>query len=123
MGGTILVVCILVLIVVGAVISSAKHFKGEGGCCGGGGSVKVKGDKIKDVVAVKTIYIEGMHCSNCSDRVQNALNSLSQVNAKVDLKKKQAVVKLGREVSDDELKSCVERRGEERCGYSVTGIG
>ena len=71
MGGTILVVCILVLIVVGAVISSAKHFKGEGGCCGGGGSVKVKGDKIKDVVAVKTIYIEGMHCSNCSDRVQN----------------------------------------------------
>ena len=36
MGGTILVVCILVLIVVGAVISSAKHFKGEGGCCGGG---------------------------------------------------------------------------------------
>ena len=84
----------------------------------GGGSVKVKGDKIKDVAAVKTIYIEGMHCSNCSDRVQNALNSLSQVNAKVDLKKKQAVVKLGREVSDDELKSCVER-----CGYSVTGIG
>ena len=49
MGGTILVVCILVLIVVGAVISSAKHFKGEGGCCGGGGSVKVRGDKIKDV--------------------------------------------------------------------------
>ena len=118
MGRTILVVCILVLIVVGAVISSTKHFKGEGGCCGGGGSVKVKGDKIKDVVAVKTIYIEGMHCSNCSDRVQNALNSLSQVNAKVDLKKKQAIVKLGREVSDDELKSCVEK-----CGYSVTGIG
>ena len=68
MGGTILVVCILVLIVVGAVISSAKHFKGEGGCCGGGGSVKVKGDKIKDVVAVKTIYIEGMHCSrSCTE--------------------------------------------------------
>ena len=60
-----MVVCILVLIVVGAVISSTKHFKGEGGCCGGGGSVKVKGDKIKDVVAEKTIYIEGMHCSNC----------------------------------------------------------
>lgn len=59
MGGTILVVCILVLIVVGAVISSAKHFKGEGGRCGGGGSVKVRGDKIKDVVAVKTILHRG----------------------------------------------------------------
>lgn len=117
MGGTILVICILLVIVVGAVISSAKHFRGEGGCCGGGGSVKVKGDKIKNVVAVKTIYIEGMHCSNCSTRVQNALNSLAQVNAKVDLKKQEAVVKLGREVSDDELKNCVEK-----AGYTVKKI-
>ncbi len=116
MGGTILVICILLVIVVGAVISSAKHFRGEGGCCGGG-SVKVKGDKIKNVVAVKTIYIEGMHCSNCSTRVQNALNSLAQVNAKVDLKKQEAVVKLGREVSDDELKNCVEK-----AGYTVKKI-
>ena len=116
MGGTILVICILLLIVVGAVISSAKHFKGEGGCCGGG-SVKVKGDKIKNVVAVKTIYIEGMHCSSCSSRVQNALNSMDQVNAKVDLKKQQAAVKLGRNVSDEELKRCVER-----CGYTVRSI-
>lgn len=117
MGGTILVICILLVIIVGAVISSAKHFRGEGGCCGGGGSVKVKGDKIKDVVAVKTIHIDGMHCSNCSDRIQNALNSMGQVNARVDLKNRKAVVKLGREISDDELKSCVER-----AGYTVTGI-
>ena len=117
MGGTILVICILLLIVVGAVISSAKHFKGEGGCCGGGGSVKVKGDKIKNVVAVKTIHIEGMHCSNCSSRVQNAFNGMGQVNARVDLKKQQAVVKLGRNISDDELKKCIERSG-----YTVSSI-
>lgn len=117
MGGTVLVICILLLIVVGAVISSAKHFKGEGGCCGGGGSVKIKGDKIKNVVAVKTIYIEGMYCGNCSARVQNALNSLENVNAKVDLKKQKAVVKLGREVSDNELIRCVEK-----AGYTVKNI-
>lgn len=117
MGGTILVICVLLLIVVGAVISSAKHFKGEGGCCGGGGSVKIKGDKIKDVVAVKTIATDGMHCGNCSSRVQNALNGLGQVNAKVDLNKKQAVVKLGREISDEELKQCIER-----AGYTVQSI-
>ena len=99
MGGTILVICILLLIVVGAVISSAKHFKGEGGCCGGGGFVKIKGDKIKKVVAVKTIYIEGMHCCNCSARVQKA------------------VVKLGREATDDELIRCVEK-----AGYTVKNI-
>ena len=53
----------------------------------------------------------------CSDRVQNELNSLGQVNAKVDLKKQHAVVKLGREVSDDELKACVEK-----AGYTVKKI-
>ena len=110
MGGTILVICILLLIVVGAVISSAKHFKGEGGCCGGGGFVKIKGDKIKKVVAVKTIYIEGMHCGNCSASLEN-------VNAKVDLKKQKAVVKLGREATDDELIRCVEK-----AGYTVKNI-
>ena len=117
MGGTILVIFIMLLIVVGAVISSAKHFKGEGGCCGGGGFVKIKGDKVKNVVAVKTIYIEGMHCGNCSARVQNALNSLENVNAKVDLKKQKAVVKLGREATDDELIRCVEK-----AGYTVKNI-
>lgn len=76
MGGTILVVCILVLIVVGAVISSAKHFKGEGGCCGGGGSVKVKGDKIKDVVCREDYLHRGnalqqlfRSCTECIESV------------------------------------------------------
>ena len=79
--------------------------------------MKIKGDKIKSVVAVKTIYLEGMHCGNCSARVQNALNGLGDVNAKVNLKKQEAVVKLGREVTDDELIRCVEK-----AGYTVKNI-
>jgi len=49
--------------------------------------------------------------------VQNALNSLENVNAKVDLKKQKAVVKLGREATDDELIRCVEK-----AGYTVKNI-
>lgn len=115
--GTVIIVIILVVIVAAAVASSAGHFKGEGGCCGGGGDVKIKGDKLKEVVAVKTISIEGMSCKNCAWRVQNALNSLGQVNARVNLGKNEAVIKLGREVSDDELKACVEK-----AGYTVREI-
>lgn len=115
--GTVIIIVILAVIVVAAIASSAGHFKGEGGCCGGGGDVKIKGDKLKEVVAVKTISIEGMSCKNCAERVQNALNSLEQVNAKVNLGKKEAVVKLGRQVSDDELKACVEK-----AGYTVEKI-
>lgn len=115
--GTAIVIVILAIIVIAAIVSSTGHFKGEGGCCGGGGDVKIKGDRLKEVVAVKTISIEGMSCKNCAERVQNALNSLEQVNAKVSLGKNEAVVKLGRPVSDDELKACVEK-----AGYTVRKI-
>ncbi len=39
------------------------------------------------------------------------MNKLEQVNAKVDLSRKEAVVKLGREISDQELKAVVEKAG------------
>ena len=39
------------------------------------------------------------------------------MNAKVDLKKQKAVVKLGREATDDELIRCVEK-----AGYTVKNI-
>ncbi len=39
------------------------------------------------------VKIEGMHCVNCSGKVEKALNELDGVSATVDLKKKTAYVK------------------------------
>lgn len=39
------------------------------------------------------LTIEGMACIRCSGRVENALNALPGVKAKVDLDKKIAIVK------------------------------
>lgn len=116
--GTAIVVIILVLIVIFSVKGSVKHMRGEGGCCGGSApEKKVKPVKLKNVAATKIISIEGMHCENCSRRIENALNSLEMVNAKVNLEKKQAVVKLGVDRKDDFLKETIEK-----LGYEVTGI-
>lgn len=116
--GTAIVVVVLVLIVIFSVKSSAKHMRGEGGCCGGSAPEKrVKPAKLKNVAATKIISVEGMHCENCSRRIENALNSLEMVNAKVNLEKKQVVVKLGADMDEDLLKKTVER-----LGYEVTGI-
>lgn len=115
--GSITIIVILAAIVLIAVKSSLKHYRGEGGCCGGGGEVKVKKQKLKHILARREMSIEGMKCDNCKKRVENALNSMYMVNAKVDLEKKTAYINLGEEVPDKLLMQEVEK-----LGYKVIDI-
>lgn len=117
--GTIIILAILLIIIIAAINSSVKHVKGEGGCCGGESDSpeKVKKQKLKQIVETKRIKIEGMQCDHCRKTVENALNTLSQVNARVNLKKKEAIVHLGTDIPDTELKKAVEEKG-----YQVIAI-
>ncbi len=116
--GNLSIIVIVILIVALAVKGSMAHFKGEGGCCGGGGDVrKVKPRKLESVVATRTITIEGMVCDNCATRIQNALNSIDGVSAKVQRSKNRAVVSLDREIDDRLLKQTITD-----LGYTVKEI-
>ena len=121
MGGTIstiVIVIILVVVLFFAIKNSIPHFRGEGGCCGGSGKEKlVKPAKLEHVIATKVVEIDGMRCENCHRRVQNALNSIEGVNAKVNGEKKQAVVKIGKEIEDSELQKLING-----LGYKVVAI-
>ncbi|MGN0435651.1 MAG: heavy-metal-associated domain-containing protein [Wujia sp.] len=108
-----IIIGILLILVIIGIYSSMKHFKGEGGCCGGSSSLKVKRKKLKQVVKQRTVVIEGMTCEHCKNRVEGSLNSLGGVSAKVNLKKKTAVVSMERDVSDEQLKQAVENAGYE----------
>ena len=115
---TIILFIILVVILFFAIKNSIPHFRGEGGCCGGSGKEKlVKPAKLEKVIETKVVEIEGMRCENCHRRVQNALNSIEGVNAKVNGEKKQAIVKLGREIADSELEELINDMG-----YKVTSV-
>ena len=114
--------CVLLVVIAGilflAVKYSIPHFKGEGSCCGGGSKMKlIKPAKLDTVIAEKNILIEGMVCDHCSGRIQNALNSVEGINAKVIRSKGKAVVKLGRQITDEELKKIITD-----LGYQVTDI-
>lgn len=61
----------------------------------------------------KVIKIEGMSCAHCQAKVENALNAIKGVQAKVDLKKKTATVSLGEEVADSVLSNAVTDAGFE----------
>ena len=103
---------VIILIIIG-IRSSVKHFKGEGGCCGGGSSVKVKRKKLKQVVKKRIVIIEGMTCEHCQARVESKLNALDGVSARVNLKRKTAVVSMEKEVEDEEIKKAIENAGYE----------
>lgn len=117
MENAIIVAVLVVLICIG-IRSSIKHFKGEGGCCGGGSTtVKAKRKKLKKVIAQKTVIIEGMSCEHCKNRVENRINEMDGAAAKVNLKKKEAVVSLEKEISDEQIRTIIEK-----AGYKVVEI-
>lgn len=112
-----IIIGILLAIIVIAVLRAKKHFKG-GGCCGSGSNT-IRDKKVLNApkIGEKVMSIEGMHCENCEIRVENALNRLDGVACKASWKKKTATVAYSTEVSDELLKSTVEKMG-----YQVTEI-
>ena len=100
----LIIILILLFVLIFSVKGAISHFRGEGSCCGGGGSeVRTKPGKLARVIAIKTLKIDGMHCKHCYTRVANALNSMDGVNATVYGKKGKAVVKLGKDIPDDDI--------------------
>lgn len=65
----------------------------------------------------KVIEIKGMHCPKCAAKVENGLNGVEGVSAKVNLAKNNAVVSIKGEVSDEALKEAVTS-----LGFEVVGI-
>ena len=115
---TIIVLLIVIVIAFFALRNSLGHFKGEGDCCGGGGGTlpdtkELEGAKIGE----KIVRIEGMHCENCKNRVERAINRIDGAVAKVNLKKNIAVVSFDREVADEEI-----RKNIENLDYKVLSI-
>lgn len=95
-----------------------KHWRGESSCCGGGAITPPPKKELKGtIVDTKIVDIEGMTCGNCKIRVEQALDSIDGATAEVNLHRNHAVVKMTREVSDDEI-----RQALAGSGYTITGI-
>ncbi|MDF2804719.1 MAG: Heavy metal transport/detoxification protein, partial [Anaerocolumna sp.] len=59
------------------------------------------------------IKIEGMSCGHCQAKVESALNAISGVEAKVDLKKKAATVNMTSDINDSIFKNAITDAGFE----------
>ena len=115
--GNIIILGILLVMVVLAVNSGRKHFKGSGGCCGGGGEERPHKKLEEPAIGQRVLSVEGMHCESCQARIEKAIDRLDGVVCKTNLHKKTATVTFSQPVSDDTLKEIVEK-----LGYRVTEI-
>lgn len=66
----------------------------------------------------KIIEINGMKCEHCQATAQKALNAIDGVEARVDLKKKRAVVNLAKDIEDKVFKDALSAVGYEAVSIS-----
>ena len=114
------IIVILVAILAWALQTCIEKFKKGGGCCPEHEeTVKrtVVRDRNKSHYPWKiTLQIGGMTCDNCARKVENALNKLDGVWAKVSISDQKATV-LCKTQPDAQLLS----RTVQQAGYAVTG--
>ncbi|WP_122642212.1 heavy-metal-associated domain-containing protein [Luxibacter massiliensis] len=107
------IICVvIILICVLGVRSYAKKL--TQGCCGGGDAVKKVKPKDKNTAHypyISKVQIEGMTCTNCGQRIENAFNSMEGVWAKVDSQAGNGTIRMKQRLKEEELKKVVERLG------------
>lgn len=106
----LMVLGILAAFIIIGVIYTIHHFKGKSGCCGGG-STYISKKKLKKIIATKTFTVDGMTCENCVARVLRYVNDIDGVAGKVNLRKKELIVSMEREVSDEIIIAAVTKAG------------
>ncbi|MCR4940432.1 MAG: heavy-metal-associated domain-containing protein [Treponemataceae bacterium] len=121
MQSTIIISAILLLIIFFAIRSAVNRARHGSACCGTRDApekkVKVNDKNKANYPFSCTVYIDGMHCSNCSRHVENAFNSQEGLWAKVNLEKKCAFVLSKKAIDSENMKEIVRN-----AGYTVDDV-
>lgn len=108
----IIIIVVLIFLFAFGIRALIKHFRHENSCCGGGSqAAKVPEKKLDNVIGQKILRVDGMTCDHCKGWVEKAINEIDGASAKVNLKTKEAVVSLAREISDEEIIAAVKKAG------------
>ncbi len=117
---TVIILCAIALIIY-AVYGTVQKFRGKAksSCCGTGETVSVKNVEDTDKSHYPYSYvlqIDGMMCSNCAANVENALNDMGDVWARVELGKHQAKVLAKHEKSGQDFAEALRKTS-----YTLSG--
>ncbi len=119
--GSILIIAILVVIILFAIKSVIHRIRHGSACCGERDApqkkVKVKDKNKSHYPFLYILTVDGMHCSNCTRHVENALNSLDGIWATANLQDKEVIVLSKKIRENSELEKIVAQ-----AGYTVLKI-
>lgn len=114
---------IIVLVILAAVVLAVRSIRNraENGCCGGSCAtaekVKVADQDESHYPYMATASIPDVHCGHCRDRIEAALNTMEGVWASVDVKSREAKIRMKQQYTEEEL-----RRTIEKADYTVADI-
>ena len=113
--GTTIVIFVLAIIVVCAIFSIRKRIKYGSSCCGTRDAapkkIKVNDKNKSHYPYTYTLTVDGMHCSNCARRVENALNAKEGVWASVKLENNTVLVRSKNQLEWAELSKTISDAG------------
>ena len=119
--GTGIIILVLLAIIICAIFSIQKRIKYGSACCGTRDAapkkIRVKDKNKSHYPYSYTLTVDGMHCSNCTRHVENALNSIDGLWATASLEKKSVTVLSKMELEASDLESEVRE-----AGYTVLAV-
>ncbi|MBR6308865.1 MAG: cation transporter [Lachnospiraceae bacterium] len=113
--GNAAIIIILIAIVALAVYGTVRRIRYGSACCGerepGEKKVRVKDKDRSNYPYAYTLKIDGMHCSNCAARVENALNKCGYRWAKADVGNRKVDLLSKQEEKESELSKLIAAAG------------
>ena len=113
--GNVIVVTALIVILAAAVYGTVRRIRFGSSCCGSKTppekKVKVRDKNIANYPYKYFLHVDGMHCSNCARRVENALNKTEGRWARVDLANKEVRLYSKHEEIDRDLEDVIAASG------------
>ena len=113
--GNLIVYIVLAAIIIGALLGTIKRIRHGSSCCGehepAPKKVRPRETNRNHYPFTYVLDIDGMHCSNCARRVENAFNSNSSLWATADIGRKKVDLLAKQEISEEECRNIVSGAG------------
>jgi len=114
MGNTV-IIAVLLAVVAFAVYGTVRRIRYGSACCGehepGEKKVRVRDKDKSNYPYSYVLKVDGMHCSNCATRVENALNKCGHMWAKADIGRKAVELLSKQEENENELSKLIASAG------------
>ncbi|MBR2524163.1 MAG: cation transporter [Clostridiales bacterium] len=113
--GSIIVYVVLALIIAFAVWGTVKRIRHGSSCCGereaAPKKIKVSDTDKSHYPYTYELIVDGMHCSNCARRIENAFNAIDGMWARADIGMKQVGLMSKKELNEEYCRQIVSEAG------------